>query len=95
MSKRRKQCATDDITINDYEVNVPEVTTDFLTDCGGCNMKFSHPLYYRMHCSVFHDPNYSLTIRKYHCKVGARAGSDPRHAHRSATFCHPDQAACV
>ncbi|KAK3853326.1 hypothetical protein Pcinc_040127, partial [Petrolisthes cinctipes] len=39
------------------------------TNCGGCNMKFSHPLYYRMHCSVFHDPNYSLTIRKYHCKV--------------------------
>ncbi|XP_047737679.1 uncharacterized protein LOC108671995 [Hyalella azteca] len=32
-------------------------------------MKFVHPLHYRMHCSVFHDPNYSLTIRKYHCKV--------------------------
>jgi hypothetical protein len=22
-----------------------------------------------MHCTVFHDPNFSLTIRKYHCKV--------------------------
>nr|XP_027223254.1 uncharacterized protein LOC113815362 [Penaeus vannamei] len=43
--------------------------TILIADCGGCNMKFSHPLYYRMHCSVFHDPNYSLTIRKYHCKV--------------------------
>ncbi|TRY69509.1 hypothetical protein TCAL_09400 [Tigriopus californicus] len=39
------------------------------TNCGGCNIKFSHPLYYRLHCSVFHDPQYSLTIRKYHCKV--------------------------
>lgn len=39
------------------------------SNCGGCNIKFSHPLYYRLHCSVFHDPQYSLTIRKYHCKV--------------------------
>ncbi|PSN33065.1 hypothetical protein C0J52_14152 [Blattella germanica] len=39
------------------------------TNCGGCNLRFSHPLYYRMHCTVFHDPNFSLTIRKYHCKV--------------------------
>ncbi|XP_047111747.1 uncharacterized protein LOC124788521 [Schistocerca piceifrons] len=39
------------------------------TNCGGCNLRFSHPLYYRMHCSLFHDPNFSLTIRKYHCKV--------------------------
>lgn len=38
-------------------------------DCGGCNLKFEHPLYYRTHCSVFHDPGFSLTIRKYHCKV--------------------------
>ncbi|XP_055711946.1 uncharacterized protein LOC129807026 isoform X2 [Phlebotomus papatasi] len=37
--------------------------------CGGCNLKFEHPLYYRTHCSVFHDPAFSLTIRKYHCKV--------------------------
>lgn len=40
-----------------------------VSDCGGCNLRFSHPLYYRMHCTVFHDPNFSLTIRKYHCKV--------------------------
>jgi hypothetical protein len=41
----------------------------FSADCGGCNLKFSNSLYYRIHCSVFHDPNFSLTIRKYHCKV--------------------------
>nr|CAD7598620.1 unnamed protein product [Timema genevievae] len=39
------------------------------TNCGGCNLRFTHPLYYRLHCTVFHDPNFSLTIRKYHCKV--------------------------
>ncbi|XP_058818347.1 uncharacterized protein LOC131681533 isoform X2 [Topomyia yanbarensis] len=39
------------------------------TNCGGCNLRFDHPLYYRTHCSVFHDPSFSLTIRKYHCKV--------------------------
>lgn len=32
-------------------------------------MTFEHPLYYRVHCSVFHDLRYSLAIRKYHCKV--------------------------
>ncbi|XP_075225747.1 uncharacterized protein LOC142326900 [Lycorma delicatula] len=39
------------------------------TNCGGCNLRFSHPIYYRRHCAVFHDPKFSLTIRKYHCKV--------------------------
>ncbi|KAK3924394.1 PR domain zinc finger protein 4 [Frankliniella fusca] len=39
------------------------------SSCGGCNMRFAHPLYYRTHCAVFHDPAHSLTIRKYHCKV--------------------------
>ncbi|XP_035721816.1 uncharacterized protein LOC118441475 isoform X1 [Vespa mandarinia] len=39
------------------------------TNCGGCNLNFAHPMYYRLHCCVFHDTNYSLTIRKYHCKV--------------------------
>lgn len=39
------------------------------TDCGGCNLRFSHPIYYRRHCAVFHDPKFSLTIRKYHCKI--------------------------
>ncbi|XP_037027749.1 uncharacterized protein LOC119068311 isoform X1 [Bradysia coprophila] len=38
-------------------------------NCGGCNLKFDHPLYYRNHCSIFHDPSFSLTIRKYHCKI--------------------------
>lgn len=41
----------------------------FFPDCGGCNLRFNHPLHYRTHCSVFHDPGFSLTIRKYHCKV--------------------------
>lgn len=36
-------------------------------------MKFDHPIYYRTHCSVFHDPTMSLTIRKYHCKVCGEA----------------------
>lgn len=39
------------------------------TNCGGCNINFLHPFYYRLHCCIFHDTNYSLTIRKYHCKV--------------------------
>ena len=26
-------------------------------------------MYYRLHCAVFHDTQFSLTIRKYHCKV--------------------------
>uniref|UniRef100_A0A1I8Q538 Uncharacterized protein n=1 Tax=Stomoxys calcitrans TaxID=35570 RepID=A0A1I8Q538_STOCA len=43
------------------------------TNCGGCNLKFDHPLYYRTHCSIFHDPTMSLTIRKYHCKVCGEA----------------------
>lgn len=38
-------------------------------DCGGCNLRFDHPIHYRTHCSVFHDPGFSLTIRKYHCKI--------------------------
>lgn len=40
-----------------------------VADCGGCNLRFDHPLHYRTHCSVFHDPGFSLTIRKYHCKI--------------------------
>ncbi|XP_011869544.1 PREDICTED: uncharacterized protein LOC105562958 isoform X2 [Vollenhovia emeryi] len=39
------------------------------TNCGGCNLIFAHSIYYRLHCCIFHDMNYSLTIRKYHCKV--------------------------
>ena len=38
-------------------------------DCRGCYLSFDHPLYYRLHCSVFHEPHLSLTIRKYHCKI--------------------------
>lgn len=42
-------------------------------NCGGCNLTFAHPIYYRTHCSIFHDARYSLTIRKYHCKVCGQA----------------------
>ncbi|KAK2714246.1 uncharacterized protein LOC136039763 isoform X2 [Artemia franciscana] len=37
--------------------------------CGGCSCSFDHPLYYRTHVNVFHDPNFSLTVRKFFCKV--------------------------
>lgn len=37
--------------------------------CGGCNLKFEHQIYYRTHCSIFHDIGFSLTIKKYHCKI--------------------------
>ncbi|CAG0880677.1 unnamed protein product [Darwinula stevensoni] len=37
--------------------------------CGGCGMTFTYPLYYRLHISVFHDPEQPLNIRKYYCKV--------------------------
>ncbi|KAF6203087.1 hypothetical protein GE061_003501 [Apolygus lucorum] len=39
------------------------------TSCGGCNLQFEHPMYYRTHCAVFHEASLSLTVRKYHCKV--------------------------
>lgn len=41
------------------------------TSCGGCNITFSSPMGYRLHCSIFHEPTLSLTVRKYHCKVCA------------------------
>ncbi|XP_037074288.1 histone-lysine N-methyltransferase MECOM-like [Pollicipes pollicipes] len=41
--------------------------------CGGCNLKFEHPLFYRRHCSLFHEPGTPLTIRKYYCKVCGEA----------------------
>ncbi|KAF0296783.1 PR domain zinc finger protein 14 [Amphibalanus amphitrite] len=43
------------------------------TRCGGCNMKFEHPLFYRRHCSLFHEPGTPLTVRKYYCKVCGEA----------------------
>ncbi|XP_020294642.1 uncharacterized protein LOC109860154 isoform X2 [Pseudomyrmex gracilis] len=66
------------------------------TNCGGCNLNFAHPIYYRLHCCIFHDTNYSLTIRKYHCKVCGAAvlGKDnimkhaaEMHAGRGAYQC--------
>lgn len=39
------------------------------TNCGGCNLRFDHLIYYRTHCSIFHDIGFSLTIKKYHCKI--------------------------
>ncbi|CAG0896921.1 unnamed protein product, partial [Cyprideis torosa] len=37
--------------------------------CGTCNRSFLSPMYYRTHISIFHDPEYPLNMRKYHCKV--------------------------
>ena len=32
-------------------------------------MRFEHPLFYRRHCSLYHEPDAPLTVRKYYCKV--------------------------
>lgn len=61
--------------------------------CGGCNMTFAHPLYYRTHCSVFHDIRYSLTIRKYHCKVCGIAVLGKENIMRHAAELHNGQGA--
>ncbi|KAL1513230.1 hypothetical protein ABEB36_002666 [Hypothenemus hampei] len=58
------------------------------TVCGGCNMTFSHPLYYKIHCSLFHDIRYSLTIRKYHCKVCGAAVLGKENIRKHATELH-------
>ncbi|KAJ8919680.1 hypothetical protein NQ315_006208 [Exocentrus adspersus] len=63
------------------------------TTCGGCNMIFSHPHYYRMHCSVFHDLRYSLTIRKYHCKVCGAAVLGKENIMKHAAELHNGQGA--
>ncbi|KAF7268957.1 hypothetical protein GWI33_017986 [Rhynchophorus ferrugineus] len=61
--------------------------------CGGCNMTFSHPLYYRTHCSVFHDIRYSLTIRKYHCKICGEAILGKENIMKHAMELHNGQGA--
>ncbi|XP_060519982.1 uncharacterized protein LOC132698117 [Cylas formicarius] len=63
------------------------------TICGGCNMTFAHPLYYRTHCSVFHDVRYSLTIRKYHCKVCGAAVLGKENIMKHAAELHNGQGA--
>ncbi|XP_030749206.1 uncharacterized protein LOC115877185 isoform X2 [Sitophilus oryzae] len=63
------------------------------TICGGCNMTFSHPLYYRAHCSVFHDIRYSLTIRKYHCKICGEAVLGKENIMKHAIELHNGQGA--
>lgn len=63
------------------------------SNCGGCNMNFTHPLYYRMHCSVFHDLRYSLTIRKYHCKVCGAAVLGKENIMKHAAELHNGQGA--
>ncbi|KAK5642149.1 hypothetical protein RI129_008316 [Pyrocoelia pectoralis] len=63
------------------------------TTCGGCNMTFSHPLYYRTHCSIFHDVRYSLTIRKYHCKVCGVAVLGKENIMKHAAELHNGQGA--
>ncbi|KAB0792661.1 hypothetical protein PPYR_14620 [Photinus pyralis] len=63
------------------------------TTCGGCNMTFCHPLYYRTHCSIFHDIRYSLTIRKYHCKVCGVAVLGKENIMKHAAELHNGQGA--
>ncbi|XP_066259483.1 uncharacterized protein [Euwallacea similis] len=58
------------------------------TVCGGCNMTFQHPLYYKVHCSLFHDTRYSLAIRKYHCKVCGAAILGKENIRKHATEQH-------
>ncbi|KRT78674.1 zinc finger protein [Oryctes borbonicus] len=63
------------------------------TSCGGCNMNFAHPIYYRIHCSVFHDIRYSLTIRKYHCKICGAAILGKENIMKHAATLHNGQGA--
>lgn len=64
-----------------------------LLGCGGCNMNFDHPIYYRIHCSVFHDIRYSLTIRKYHCKICGAAILGKENIMKHASTLHNGQGA--
>ena len=64
-----------------------------LADCGGCNVRFSHPLHYRIHCTVFHDLQFSLTIRKYHCKVCGLAVLGKENIVKHATTEHDGKGA--
>ncbi|XP_072376450.1 uncharacterized protein [Diabrotica undecimpunctata] len=63
------------------------------TACGGCNMDFKHPQYYQIHCSIFHDLRYSLTIRKYHCKICGAAVLGKENIMKHATELHNGQGA--
>ncbi|KAJ1531869.1 hypothetical protein ONE63_000518 [Megalurothrips usitatus] len=63
------------------------------SSCGGCNMRFAHPLYYRTHCAVFHDPFHSLTIRKYHCKVCGEAVMGKENIMKHAADLHDGRGA--
>ncbi|XP_057660548.1 uncharacterized protein LOC130896435 [Diorhabda carinulata] len=63
------------------------------TACGGCNIDFSHPQYYRIHCSIFHDIRFSLTIRKYHCKICGVAVLGKENIMKHAAELHNGQGA--
>ncbi|XP_014217302.1 uncharacterized protein LOC106645860 [Copidosoma floridanum] len=63
------------------------------TNCGGCNLNFTHPIYYRLHCCIFHDMNFSLTIRKYHCKVCGQAVLGKENIMKHAAQLHEGQGA--
>lgn len=56
-------------------------------------MTFTHPLYYRTHCSIFHDIRYSLTIRKYHCKICGAAVLGKENIMKHAAELHNGQGA--
>ena len=40
----------------------------FSTVCGGCKVGFKHPFHYRLHCSIYHDPQCPMKVRKNYCK---------------------------
>lgn len=56
-------------------------------------MRFAHPLYYRTHCAVFHDPFHSLTIRKYHCKICGEAVMGKENIMKHAADLHEGRGA--
>ena len=47
----------------------------FTTDCGGCKVGFKHPLHYRLHCAIFHDPQCPMKVRKNYSKDIAKPTS--------------------
>ena len=49
-------------------VNVKTLSYLFTTVCGGCKVGFKHPFHYRLHCTIFHDPQCPMKGRKNYCK---------------------------
>ena len=54
-------------TLKNKFVNVKTLSYLFTTVCGGCKVGFKHPLHYRLHCTIFHDPHCPMKVRKIYC----------------------------